>query len=433
MQPLKRFILFASCLFFLKSYSQTNGSNTTTNVVSVKSYLVIRAFKHAPTHVKINIHQELDIDGGSSKIITVDPGYYNISLSDNDGFKYDTSLTVLDPTDVLKKTKQSSVRYLVNPPEKPKVVIPKKIIEPKKTVEPKKEEKVVVNNNSQLATDIENTKNNLLYAANEFEAYKLKKEKEFSAIDKGILKGTAEELTKTKSLFQLKSEATIFITTLKNDIQQDETKLNTKINEYNATNDKLQKLKPDTEANTKLFLKMAEARQLIVKCRDVQTEIKRILTAAELLFPPRIQGIKPMSESLEVALVYGRTEDYKFFVTPQNINNIKVNFKNIINYLVDAKANYETFFYFIQQGLDVNDFTSFIVGEGNIYATPILKACIAELDINVIELFLKNGAKLYPKLIFPERKKSNTQYLYNKIKNNNPLLILFIKYGFTFK
>jgi hypothetical protein len=401
--------------------------------------------------VAVNTDAPISIDAGSSKIVQVVPGTYKIVFSSNDGLMFDTLINVVDHAEILKKNpKQTSVRYLITPPDRPPVVAATK-----KTNEIKKIDRPTVVDNSKLSNKVDYLQTVTTQSLQLLEKGKLLIEKQNTI----VLKGDNEEVTKRKTLLQIKDETTALLQSVRNAFKTSTTDINANVADYNTLIQELQKAKPDNEATKILLQKATNIQRNLIKLQELQLETTKLLNNSDIILTPKLQGIKPMSESLEVALSHNRTDDYKFFVTPQNINNIKVNAKSIILYLIDEKANYETFFYFIQQGLEVNDFDNYLKmegnnnenlnnvvngllkrtvtvaakTEGNIYASPILKACIAELDINIIELLLKKGAKTCPSLTFPDKRKANNQYLYNTIKKNNTLLLLFIKYGFSFK
>ncbi|MBC7651578.1 MAG: hypothetical protein H7101_07505, partial [Deinococcales bacterium] len=380
--------------------------------------------KYAVTSVTVNTNAPISIDAGSSKIVQVEPGNYNIKITNTDGLKFDTSINVVDHEEVLRRNpKQTSVRYLINPPDKPPVVAAKK------TNEIKRIERPIGVDNSKLGTKVDYLKTVTTQLLQNLEGINLKLNQQ-NAI---VLKGDNAEITKQKTLLQIKAETTAILQNAKSQNQKLNTDITQNISEYNTLIQELQKAKPDNDANKILFQKATDIQKNLIKLQEVALTTTQVLNNTDIIITPKLQGLKPMSDNLEVALSHNRTDDYKFFVTPKTINNLKVGSKNIINYLIDEKANYETFFYFMQQGLEVNDFNNTVAGENGIFNSPLLKACMAELDSNTIDLLLKNGAKLSPTITFPERKKANNQYLYNKIKNNNTLLLLFNKYGFSFK
>jgi TPR repeat protein len=122
MRRFKKIIAFCACFIVAQSFGQT-----------VKSYLIVRASKYAVTNVVINSSQTLDIDAGSSKIIPVEPGYYTVAFSTKSGYMFDTAFSVVDHSEILAKNpKQTSVRYLINPPDKQPVVVkaePKNVVQ----------------------------------------------------------------------------------------------------------------------------------------------------------------------------------------------------------------------------------------------------------------------------------------------------------------
>ncbi|MBC7650168.1 MAG: hypothetical protein H7101_00300 [Deinococcales bacterium] len=116
-------IIIGICLVSAQAFGQT-----------VKSYLIIRASKNAATNVVINSSQTFNIDAGSSKIVPVEPGYYTVAFSTKNGYLFDTAFTVIDHAEILAKNpKQTSVRYLITPPEKQQDIVK---IEPKKVDKP---------------------------------------------------------------------------------------------------------------------------------------------------------------------------------------------------------------------------------------------------------------------------------------------------------
>ena len=217
MKTIRRTIIACTCLIFCKSYSQS---------INIKSYLIIRASKYAVTNVAVNRDAPISIDAGSSKIVQVEPGNYKIVITSNDGLKFDTLVNVVDHAEIFKKNpKQTSVRYLINPPNKPPLVA---VI--KKNNEIKKIDKSTILDNSKLGAKVDYLQAITTQLLQNLESIKTKLDQQNTI----VLKGDNEEISKRKTILQIKAETTTLLQNTKTQDQKYSRDITENVAEYNT-------------------------------------------------------------------------------------------------------------------------------------------------------------------------------------------------------
>ncbi len=415
------------------------GSTKAQNTAPQKSYLVVRASKNGGVLALVDNKNPAAITTGGAKIFPLDPGTYTLTLKDIKGNKFDTLINIINPTDLIKEGKKPPFRYEVFAAESYG-----------------DDSKAILESASLLNDQIKQLRDNVAKALRDIQVTQ-------DYLTK-MSKGTVDELIgKTDNLSNLKKEVDlqlkknkIPIQTLYSSIQQSKQQLDVlkiKDKEVKAALESMRVKKKAALQNEKdrnvefreiEILQRKEADQQKTQSYIQESEmhlnyaeadlqrIRYVDTELSYRFEGFIADKQPLSDSLKTAIKYHRKSDLKFFVNAQNADETKPDGNVfLIPYAVSQGASLETLKYFIQLGARPNKYNRVYSGTV-VYYTPLMIASKQNQAYEIIEFLLQSGGRIYPEDASAERKKINTEHLYNAIKNNSRLLELFKRYDYSF-
>lgn len=141
------------------------------------------------------------------------------------------------------------------------------------------------------------------------------------------------------------------------------------------------------------------------------------------------QGKAPASNSLEIAVKNSRVSDLKFFVTDESINEKLYDGEKILVYAIRNSADSNLIAHLIGKGAQVNNFSKRLPDNNNIFATPLILACVVGND-GAVKALSSGGAGFYPEASFNKDRRNQLTFVKELLASKPELIESLVNKGY---